>query len=101
MPHKLGSLKLRDMRSPRRAEDETACEVSSELPEYPYGLRLSLDEDALAKLDVGLPEVGQTFFAVALARVRGVSEFKDEDRTTQNVDLQIERLSLDQEFEVS
>ncbi len=100
MPNKLGSLKLRDMRSPRRV-DQGATIEAPERPEYPYGLRLSLDENALTKLDVGLPEVGQTFFVVALARVRGVSEFRNEDETTQNVDLQIERLSLDQEFEVS
>ena len=90
----LGRLRLRDMKL-SRAEKADDAEVASERPDYPYGLSLSLDEDALEKLGIELPGIGDTFFVVAIARVRGVSEHQDEASKSQNVQLQIEQLSLD------
>ncbi len=90
----LGNLKLRDMKLSRTEKDEDAA-VESTPPDYPYGLLLSLDEDALEKLGIDLPDVGDTFLVVAVATVRSVSEHKHENNTSQNVGLQIEKLSLD------
>ncbi|KKL56226.1 hypothetical protein LCGC14_2247550 [marine sediment metagenome] len=90
----LGRLRLRDMKL-SRAEKADDAEVASERPDYPYGLSLSLDEDALEKLGIELPAIGDTFFVVAIARVKGVSEHENEDSKSQNVQLQIEQLSLD------
>ncbi len=90
----LGNLKLRDMKLSRREKAEEASPVGDQ-PDYPYGLRLSLDEDALDKLGIELPDVGDAFFVVAVATVQSVSEHQSEDRASQNVELQIEQLSLD------
>lgn len=97
MAEHLGRLKLRDMKLSRSEKVEEAS-VESDVPDYPYGLILSLDQDALEKLDIELPDVGDTFFVVAIATVRSVSEHKSEDRTSQDVSLQIEQLSLDGEI---
>ena len=91
----LGNLKLRDMKLSRTEKAEDAAEVATDTPDYPYGLLLSLDEDALEKLGIDLPDVGDTFLVVAVATVRSVSEHKHENNTSQNVGLQIEKLSLD------
>lgn len=92
----LGRLRLRDMRLTRAEKAEEMAMPAEEL-DYPYGLRLSLDEDALGKLGIMLPAVGDSFFVVAVAKVRSVSEHESEERKTQHVDLQIEQLSLDAE----
>ena len=90
----LGNLKLRDMKLTRSEKsEETAIESSP--PDYPYGLSLNLDQDAIDKLGIDLPDAGDTFFVVAVAKVRSVSEYKNDDRTTQDISLQIEQLSLD------
>ena len=93
----LGKLKLRDMKLSRSEKAEDA-EVASERPEYPYGLQLNLDQDALEKLGIELPDVGDTFFVVAVAKVLSVSERKSQEHTSQDVSLQIEQLSLNGEI---
>ncbi|KKK82194.1 hypothetical protein LCGC14_2805830 [marine sediment metagenome] len=93
----LGNLKLRDMKLSRSEKAEDA-EIASDSPDYPYGLILNLDQDALEKLGIELPDVGDTFFVVAVATVRSVSEHKSDDHTSQDVSLQIEQLSLDAEL---
>ena len=90
----LGNLKLRDMKL-SRAEKSEEVAIESTPPDYPYGLRLNLDQDAIDKLGIDLPDVGDSFFVVAVATVRSVSEYKNDDRTTQDISLQIEQLSLD------
>lgn len=92
----LGRLKLRDMkRTPADKAEERVEREIMEVPDYPFGLNLHLDEDSLEKLDIELPDVGDTFFVVAVARVRSVSEHQLDADKTQHVDLQIEQLSLD------
>ena len=93
----LGNLKLRDMKLSRSEKVEEVSPIS-DAPDYPYGLRLSLDEDALDKLGIELPDVGDSFFVVAVATVQSVSEHQSEGSTSQNVELQIEQLSLDAEL---
>lgn len=90
----LGKLKLQDMKLSRAEKTEDA-EVAPERPDYPYGLQLNLDQDALEKLGIELPDVGETFFVVAIAKVVSVSEHESEEHTSQDVSLQIEQLSLD------
>ena len=92
----LGKLKLRDMKLSRSEKAEDAEQPSA--PDYPYGLRLNLDQDALEKLGIELPDVGETFFVVAVATVQSVSEHKSDEHTSQDVSLQIKQLSLDAEI---
>ncbi len=90
----LGNMKLRDMKLSRADKAEDA-EVASERPDYPYGLSLQLDQDSLEKLGIELPDVGDTFFVVAIATVQSVSEHESENHKSQDVSLQIQQLSLD------
>lgn len=66
-------------------------------PDYPYGLRITLDDAVLAKLGVGkLPEIGTEFKLQALAYVvsvsaRETSSGRERDRS---VELQIKALEL-------
>ena len=90
----LGKLKLRDMRLSRSEKDDVA-EVATDTPDFPWGLRLNLDQDALEKLGIELPDIGDSFLVVAVATVQSVSEHKSDDHTSQDVSLQIEKLSLD------
>jgi hypothetical protein len=75
--------------------------MSSEAPKYPYGLQISLDEEALEKLGMpGLPEVGMTMSLVA--RVEVVSTSKrdtQEDGEERCLSLQITDLELGPEKE--
>ena len=93
----LGKLKLRDMKL-TRAEKSEEAEIATDRPDYPYGLTLSLNEESIDKLGIELPDVGDTFFVLAIATVRSVSEHQSDDHTSRDVSLQIEQLSLDGEI---
>ena len=90
----LGNLKLRDMKM-SASEVKESNEVASDSPRYPWGLQLSLDDDSLDKLGIGLPDIGESMLVVAIARVESVSEHKNGSETTRSVSMQIEKLSLD------
>lgn len=54
--------------------------LAKDVPEYPYGLRLDLDDDALEKLGItGLPEVGKSLQMLAIVEVCNVSSYKSFD----------------------
>lgn len=61
------------------------------VPEYPYGLCLTLDGDTLDKLGIKkLPAVGTTVGITAVAKVSRVSESEMADESTErSVELQI------------
>lgn len=87
---------LVDLKRKAEAEAEAAPRQSVEA-EYPYGLRLVLDEETLAALGItSLPTVGTEYTIVAKASVVEVM-----DRTSANgerhrsMDLQIEKMQLD------
>lgn len=65
-------------------------------PQYPYGLRLNLDQTALEKLSVKkLPRVGATMSVEATAKVVSVSSNERSNGSKdRNVELQIERMAL-------
>lgn len=72
--------------------------LSSPSPEdFPYGLRLDLDKDALEKLGIDdLPDVGDTFHLMATVKVTSVSEDTTSDGSDHcSVCLQITNMSLE------
>lgn len=72
--------------------------VASDEPEYPYGLRISLDKDSLAKLGITeLPEVGATMVLQARVEVVSVSQYDSSEGKSQDMSLQITDMSLDAE----
>lgn len=80
---------------------ETALAASS--PEYPYGLKLDLNEDSLAKLGItDLPEVGSSVHVMANAEVYSVSMSEDKDgKERKSVCLQITDMALGDSVEQS
>ncbi len=64
--------------------------------DYPWGLRLSLDGDALKKLGIELPKVGDLMALGGMAKVVGVSTRESEGgESHSHVDLQITDLGLE------
>lgn len=81
-----------------RAEAETAPALES-LPDYPWGLRISLSERELAKL--GLPAdcaVGDQISFDCCARVCSVSLNDSESGASARVELQITEMAVDEDM---
>lgn len=88
-----------DMKLPEAGKDETAIGAveGMDSPEYPYGLRLSLDSESLKKLGMGeLPAIDAEFKLVSLVCVVGVSQNDSQgsEEPYRSVDLQIEMMEL-------
>lgn len=66
---KLVSMKI-DAKAREKKYEESAL---VDRPEYPWGLQLRLDEEAIAKLGIDLPEVGKDLMIVARVNVTSVS----------------------------
>ena len=87
-----------DMKLAGKAGELGAVEtVAAESPEYPYGLRINLDNDTLAKLGIGeLPAIDAEFKVVALACVVSVSQNDSQgsEEPYRSVELQIEMMEI-------
>lgn len=70
---------------------------SSELPKYPYGLAIDLDDSAMEKLGITeLPDVGYVMQLTALVTVTRVSMNQAQDNDAENrMSLQITDMQLD------
>lgn len=82
-----------NMKVSREKEEE----IQSESPEqeYPFGLRLWMNDDTLKKLGIkDLPEVGKEFGVEARAKVAEVSEVASESNEEKRMELQITDLNL-------
>lgn len=77
---------------------EAKAEVSPEAdaPKYPWGLCLTLDNDALKKLNIAtLPEIGSKLRLVAEVEVTGVRAYSSQQTESDtSMDLQITDMSL-------
>ena len=83
--------------SAEEAKDYTSCTMDSKGPEYPYGLCISLNEEALAKLGITeLPPVGAAFMIHAHAKVESTSAHSDSaGEEERSMSLQITDLGLE------
>ena len=91
----LGSLRLRDMRLTKsEKEDAMPMAMPSHEMDYPYGLRLSLDDDSLNKLGIATPEHGQEFRVVGSGCVKDVSVSENDHGMRRHVEVQLEKLLL-------
>lgn len=101
---KLTSMKL----DPKAIEERMKpMSITADAPTYPYGLRVHLDEDAIAALRLKtLPKVGETMYLGANVKVVSVS---DNEHTSEgggthrhrNVELQITDMGLDEVAQVT
>ena len=65
-------------------------------PMYSYGLCISLGDEELQKLGIEkLPEAGSEMMLKAMAYVKNVSERKEQDGVSQNVELQITAMGIE------
>lgn len=98
-------MKLVNMKMPKRETGKSAMTEASpadvDRPVYPWGLQLTLDEDALEKLGIKeLPAVDKPLMLVARVDVTGVNSNEHKsagDKTThkhRSVSLQITDLAL-------
>ena len=93
MQTKMKSMKL----SP--AEKEKSMPVATgkmDGPQYPWGLRITLDNDVLEKLGISLPRVGEKIRIDAIAEVKSVHASESEDKKKYaSCELQITDIALD------
>lgn len=87
-----------NMKQSRKGETLLAETEASEQPEYPYGLRIHLDQESLAKLGITeMPEVGKTFTLQAHVQVVSVSQYENDEGKSREMGLQITDMDLKQE----
>lgn len=84
---------------PKMKQGSTLCNPSYEGEEYPWGLRITLDDETLDKLGLGmLPKVGGEVTFTAKAVVTSVSQHECDDGdgpdTEQTVCLQITDMQM-------
>lgn len=81
------------------AKAEAAEYTGAEGPEYPWGLSIRLEDETLTKLGVTtLPDVGDEFRLVCIARVDSVSQSQmASGRNDRCVSLQITQMGIDAE----
>jgi hypothetical protein len=88
-------MKLTNMKMPAAVAEEKYPEtVMMDRPRYPWGLSLSLDEDAIEKLGIDLPKVGSSLRLEAMVDVTRVEaeEYQDHEgktRTRRSVAFQL------------
>lgn len=92
-------MKLVSMKTtPKEAKEEAAEAIgaASTQPEYPYGLSISLDDEALQKLGItSPPALGAKMTLTAQVEVCSASSYKTQTDDETNVTLQITDMALD------
>lgn len=89
---------LVNMKSPPREKTAQAdgCCSSPDEPAYPYGLRISLDDDSLTKLGITeLPKVGSPMHVLAVVEIVSTSDYESkEGGERKSLELQITDMAL-------
>ncbi len=91
-----GPIKLVSMQLSAKQADDYAMptSVQKDVPKYPWGLCLTLDDDTLSKLGIPLPEVSNTFTLVANVEVIRASANKSQEGTELRCEMQITDMRL-------
>jgi hypothetical protein len=90
-------LELKSMKCDEKEPGPAEAMYGGPQQDYPYGLRICLDEECLAKLGVEkLPELGAEMMITAKVRVTRKSESEDmaEGEVERSLDLQITDMAL-------
>jgi len=93
--------KLIDMKlTPREKREEMPMPMKDyKGPDYPYELRITLDEDAMKKLGMKLPKVGDKIEIMGAGSVLSVSSNshaseRGGERSSQRVEIQLKRIQV-------
>lgn len=62
--------------------------------DYPWGLRVTLNNEVMKKLGIDLPKVGAEMMLIGKVKVLSTSTRQDGEETNSNVDLQITDIGL-------
>jgi hypothetical protein len=85
------------------AETKTSMPAEAKMPsqDYPYGLRITLNQDVLSKLGIELPAVGEKVKGCFVAEVRSCYASESESGKQASCELQITEMEIDAESDVS
>lgn len=92
--------KMVDMRrSPEEKKEVMDGPAMPDMPDYPYGLCISLGDEELAKLDLDCTdcESGDTIDLRAFAKVTSISKNDYNGKQTTRIELQIVQLAVESE----
>ena len=88
--------KLVDLKMTKKEKKESAPTAVSGMPDYPWGTRLSLNDEALEKLGMKtLPRVGDKVQVTGVGVITSVSQHESEKREDRNVEIQIQQIGID------
>lgn len=97
----MADLKLVSMertKAEKKAAEKVYTSNTFDVPEFPYGLCITLGKDEMAKLGITeLPEVGEEMQLVAICKVTRVSasaSLADKDEDSKGIDMQITQMAL-------
>lgn len=91
-------MKLSDMKlSKAQKKDTMPMAVSADSgPDYPYGLRVSLDSAALNKLGISkLPKVGAKMSLQAVGVITSVSQHESKNHDSRSVEIQLQEIGVE------
>lgn len=67
-------------------------------PDYPWGMRICMDEETIKKLEIGeLPEVGDTVDMRCFGKVTSVSSDENEGGERRRIEIQITEVAMEDE----
>lgn len=87
---------LTDMKLPKRKKNshaEVACDSPDE-PRYPYGLEINLDNDALDRLGLELPEAGERFIVLGVGPVTQVRQSDNKRGKDRSLTIQLQKIEV-------
>ena len=92
-------MKLVDMKLTKseKKKDGPMCSSEYKAPDYPYGLRLNLDDAQLEKLGIkSLPKVGSTLTITSKATVISArSNSSERGRNERSIELELRQIGVD------
>lgn len=89
-------MKMADMKLSKSEKKDTMPHAVDSQPDYPYGLRLSLDSAALEKLGItSLPKVGAKLEVEAIGVVTSVSQHESKNNDSRHVEIQLQEMSVE------
>jgi len=95
-------MKLTNMEMTKAEKKESSPVAMSDYngPDFPYGLKLCLDNASLEKLGFdALPKVGAKMMVHAMGVVVEVSQHESKNHESRRVEIQIQRLGVEDEDE--
>lgn len=90
--------KLVDMELDDEDKYDFCAPIPCAKPDYPYGLRISLSEKELKRLGLPIPECGDMLDVRCFATVTSVSINEGSDGKSCRVELQIEKMAVENEM---